>query len=168
LTQLGVQPADDLGKVFSNICGKLESLIESLHMGEGNESGEEDVEAGDDLEMRALLLSALLKKIEAERARLTSPPTQALATISPSPLTLGSRNPFIVHSTSLTSTSSASKPITPAPASHLSPSYATFVSNSQTSWTINNVFRLGSYQASMLFSPSPIAVRKLGMPGVRA
>jgi hypothetical protein len=186
LSALTLDADDELLHNFEAVCGKLEGLLSTLKEQERGDHSESD----NDFDMPALLLEALRKKVQAERDRLNAPkspsPTRRTPLSPPSLTPSQSQNPFILHAPSLsrgtTSRAPLSKPITPAPSvSAGSPapaqdnahppgfSYAGFVGGSQSNWRVNNVFRLGSYQASMLFSPSPIAVRRLVMssPGVK-
>ncbi|GFZ44053.1 hypothetical protein JCM24511_01774 [Saitozyma sp. JCM 24511] len=186
LSALDLEADDKLSHSFEAVCGQLGGLLSNLREQERGDRPESE----DDFDMTALLLEALRKKVQAERCRLEPPnstaPTRATPLSPPSLTPSQSQNPFILHAPSLSrgsaTRSSLSKPITPAPSvSAGSPapaqnnagppgfSYAGFVGGSQSNWRVNNVFRLGSYQASMLFSPSPIAVRKLvtTSPGVK-
>jgi hypothetical protein len=186
LSAVELEADDKLSHSFEAVCGQLEGLLANLREQEkGDRSASED-----DFDMPALLLEALRKKVQAERDRLESPnsptPTRSAPLSAPSLTPSQSQNPFILRAPSLSrgsmTRSSLSKPITPAPsitAGSPAPaqgiadppgfSYAGFVGGSQSNWRVNNVFRLGSYQASMLFSPSPIAVRRLvtTSPGVK-
>ncbi|WWD17387.1 hypothetical protein CI109_101828 [Kwoniella shandongensis] len=164
-----------------------------------------------DLEMKTLMLQALIKKVQFEQDRLRSfrpmaTPVMAVDPLShPSPYPRApsiptksgaapsfSRNPFILQATNLPLLASQSashpspsapikitRPITPSlevedeinlsDRSGKAPQYSSFVANSQSSatWAMN-VVRLGSFQASALFSPSPIAVRRAVRDETRA
>lgn len=123
------------------------------------------VDTEDDLEMRTLILEALIKKIKAEQARFRFLPTTLIS----------SHNPFVVHAAASLqnpdqrpsgrrASTVQSNPITIVPAQVTLPngeiSSRSFIrSPQQSSWAMN-IVRLGSFQASALFTPSPIAVRK--------
>ena len=157
---LGLSRVGDVVKLFDDICGKLEQVITKLQ-GESDQSAYEVGEGvmhDHDLEMRNLMLSALLKKVQAERSSITI--SSALAPKSV--------DPFILHATSLhlrpknRVSTSVSIPLMgngrgPRP----SPPYSSFVTGAQSSIWTANVIRLGSFQNSALFSSSPVAVRKL-------
>ena len=132
-----------------------------------------------DLEMARLMLDALCKKIKKEQAivrelmedeqsqeTLVASDGDAKLSATPKcPLLPISRNPFILHSTSIPLAArrvseTNNRPIigfAPIPAAG---TYVGYVSGAQQTWA-RNVIRLGSYQNSMLFSPSPVAVRPL-------
>jgi DNA-binding ferritin-like protein len=162
-------------KDFEEVCEEMLRLITGL------KHGYEKTEDGHDGEMRGLMLEALSKKVSAELATVrarkagptsaTSPPNKP----SSSPLALVAENPFIVHASSLNTTqnpmfhpstrraSSEPKRIPAADTEQTMPpgSFSAFTGTAQASvWGLNNIFRLGSYQSTMLFSPSPIAVRR--------
>lgn len=124
------------------------------------------LDTGDGLEMRTLMLEVLIKKIKAEQARF-----RFLSTTFTS-----SNNPFVVHAAAslqnpdqrpserhASTVQSNSIKIIPAqvtpPNGEIS-SRSFIPSPQQSSWAMN-IVRLGSFQASALFTPSPIAVRKL-------
>ncbi|WRT66273.1 uncharacterized protein IL334_003226 [Kwoniella shivajii] len=209
---------------FNDICTQFLDLLQSLRCPsssdpdtdpdyKGNDDPRDDSE---ELEMRNLMLSALTKKLQIENNRCSS--------LSPS--LIDARNPFIIHSSSLSSESKIrsissleSRPSTvkgmkfagndfvdteillspsihpkrfskPIKIDHKNididkdkvggtedeintvGSFSSFLSKYQNStnsrhidnmnnpWA-QNVIRLGSFQASLLFSNSPIAVRKL-------
>jgi hypothetical protein len=137
-----------------------------------------------DLEMTSLMLDALRKKVEKEQmsmqrsSSLEVDYTETEHTdsdgederarqvidrreVNSGPLLPASRNPFIVHSTSIALSSTRRSSVTgKAVPIGMGPSTA-FAGNQQ-SWT-QNVIRLGSFQNSMLFSPSPVAVRPNAM-----
>ncbi|RSH87479.1 hypothetical protein EHS25_003389 [Saitozyma podzolica] len=157
LSAVELEADDKLSHSFEAVCGQLEGLLANLREQEkGDRSASED-----DFDMPALLLEALRKKVQAERDRLESPnsptPTRSAPLSAPSLTPSQSQNPFILL------------PLLSGIADPPGFSYAGFVGGSQSNWRVNNVFRLGSYQASMLFSPSPIAVRRLvtTSPGVK-
>lgn len=99
-------------------------------------------------------------------SRSIAPSISSLLQRSLAPTPGSASNPFIVHSTSIfapvrpRAPSQTPKRIGAPPLSGTSSSYATFVSGSQMSTRhINDIVRLGSLQNSVLFSPSPVAVR---------
>jgi hypothetical protein len=115
------------------------------------------------LEMKTLLLDALSKKIQQEKP-ITIP------TMKNSP-PLADDSPLILHSSGVLNSDRRS--ITPPSQSKtgvpmgagigigqvkMYPSFTAAASQHQTG--LSNVFRLGSFQNSMLFSPSPVAVRQ--------
>lgn len=124
------------------------------------------VDTEDDLEMRTLMLEALIKKITAEQTRFRFLPTTLTS----------SHNPFVVHAAASLenqdqrpsercASTVQSNPIKIVPAQVTLPngeiSSKSFIrSPQQSSWAMN-IVRLGSFQSSALFTPSPIAVRKL-------
>lgn len=160
LQQLGIRitalspPSYSLLTTFKTLCAELEQLLDGLKSsGRTAEMTEEGKVYDHDQEMRTLLLKALSRKVQIERER-TLPPPIALA---PSPTsTTAKANPFVVHSSTLMSgrKKTTSKPIG-GPATQSGPSAL----GGQSMWRAN-VFRVGSYQASMLFSPSPVAVKR--------
>jgi hypothetical protein len=116
-----------------------------------------------DLEMKTLLLDALSKKIQQEKP-ITIP------TMKSSP-PLPDDSPTILHSSGVLS--SERRSITPPSQSKtgvpigagigigqvgMYPSFTSATIQQQAG--LSNVFRLGSFQNSMLFSPSPVAVRQ--------
>lgn len=142
-----------------------------------------------DVEMKRLLLAALAKKVETERT-ITTVPVPVPATPSPplslsrseSNSNSNPKYPLVLHSSnvldppdsrrsSLTPPSriseSRSIPISAPSAdlhphqhqNHLGPAYPNFADAGQ-HVGLSNVFRLGSFQNSLLFSQSPIAVRQ--------
>ncbi|KAK8864314.1 hypothetical protein IAR55_001561 [Kwoniella newhampshirensis] len=177
--------------------GQIESSVSSCHrLGQRDFSSNPRIEQedhiseefvdGHDLEMRTLMIQALMKKVQTEQGRHRPRPPISKTTNSDnddpkhhSTKALLSRNPFIVHSTSVPLLPSARSTGITAPikigdkekadkdeAREMNRdaggiSYSSFISNSQTSTWAMNVVRLGSYQASALFSPSPIAVMRL-------
>ena len=160
IPSLGLSGISDVVKLFDEVCDKLEQVITMLQ----GKSEQCAIDSGEgvvhdhDLEMRTLMLSALLKKVQAER------PTISIS----SPLVPKSVNPFVLHATSLNlrppNRASTSKSIpltgsgrTPQPP----PPYSSLVTGAQSSVWTANVIRLGSFQNSALFSSSPVVVRKL-------
>ncbi|EIW70707.1 hypothetical protein TREMEDRAFT_61218 [Tremella mesenterica DSM 1558] len=152
----------DLRELFDEACQKLTDLLEKKRA--GVEEGK-----GDELGMSRLLLDALLRKVQAERLTVAR---------AASPLVMQSANPFVIHAAALGSTSTISNgsaassilnggsrtissPARIAPVTGTSAGgYTSFASASQSGAWGMNVVRLGSFQASALFSPSPIAVRR--------
>ncbi|KAL7421675.1 hypothetical protein Q5752_003444 [Cryptotrichosporon argae] len=178
-------------------CAALLDLLDRLRPADGEAFA---------LEMRELMLEALVRKVRAEQravAAMPSPsssasnsPALASTTNSPSdspqtelsvsPFAQHQHNPFILHSTSLLHSSrraslarsipaarsidhvgaagAYAKATAAADAARLGapPSYHSFVGQSQltAAWQ-TGIVRLGSFQASALFSPSPIAVRRV-------
>ncbi|WVQ99322.1 hypothetical protein IAU59_006454 [Kwoniella sp. CBS 9459] len=115
LSILGDSEQDDnnIFRLFKNICDRLLDLMSELKTQPHSES---EHEQDHDLEMRDLMISALVKKVEFELDRL--PPTDQLRsglqvstdnasklghdyTLAPPSRPRGSTNPFIVHSASL-------------------------------------------------------------------
>ena len=137
---------------FVALCDLLDGFIAELQSG----SPEED---DHDFEMRALMLSALSKKVHAEQdsARRSS--------MTASPLVVKPSNPFVLHATSIRKSSTkaiaSAKSIPSAVGGSPPPPYSSFVGGAQTSSWAKNVIRLGSFQNSALFTPSPVAVRRL-------
>lgn len=143
-----------------SLLNQLQSLYSSV---KARRSSLVDTEDG--LEMRTLMLEALIKKIKAEQAQFRTLPT----------VPASSHNPFVVHAASLQkpdqrpserrASTVQSNPIKITPAQVTLPneeiSNRSFIPNAQQSSWAMNIVRLGSFQASALFSPSPIAVRKL-------
>lgn len=140
---------NDVAGLFDEVCKTLKALIVEL---KGEESGGDE----HDLEMRSLMLSALVKKVQAERHSITIA----------SPLAAKSLNPFVFHATSLSNASikpipfSKPIPVIGKTGGALAP-YSSFAGGAPSSTWAMSVIRLGSFQNSMLFSPSPVAVRKL-------
>ena len=164
----GLDPSD-----FAQICKELLEVLRKCQRQDEDDTDEHD------LEMRDLLLEALIKKVQTELSAVES--LSASAPVSPrrtdslnpfaSPITptftvrpmtfsaagrsisedsplypLNTHSPFVLHSASLKSPARA-RPIS-APGG-----------TPQASW-LRDVVRLGSYQASALFSPSPVAVHR--------
>jgi len=164
---------DEVMKQYEEVCGNLKVLIVELEGSKGTEGDEHD------LEMRSLMLSALLKKVQAERQAITTASqvqakhkansTTTLTTTSPSAPKFN--NPFVLHATSVNLTRKYLAPTQRVSVSKTIPSivgaagppppYSSFVGGAQSSTWAMNIIRLGSFQNSMLFSPSPIAVRKI-------
>ncbi|WVQ72428.1 hypothetical protein IAR50_001980 [Cryptococcus sp. DSM 104548] len=122
---------------------------------------------GQDLEMRSLMLEALKKKVKSEQHQLS---TVSLACPPKSP---SHNDPFAFHSVSPPSSlgqprrrsTTQSVPIKISAAAGGGQAgeitYRSFMADAQqSSWALN-VVRLGSFQASALFTPSPVAVRRL-------
>ncbi|ORY34103.1 hypothetical protein BCR39DRAFT_577889 [Naematelia encephala] len=137
--------AEQIGSLLNDI---LQDLQTQMEIGDDDQHEEE---------MRSLLLSALGKKVEAETAKL-----QRVI----SPLSIQSENPFIVHATAQAFLSNRRQSSTPrkiSSAQMVTPtaSYSAILGTSQQSagWAMNLV-RVGSFQQSMLFSGSPIAVQR--------
>ena len=150
-----------LSQRFTEICVLLENLLNVLKE-QSYQEGADDHE----LEMRSLMLSALSRKIMIERQAIDIPQTI-------SPFTPRSLNPFILHASSLTPSpltqlksskgASTSRAI-PAFGSKINTAaqpYSSFIGGAQSSLWTTNVIRLGSFQNSLLFSPSPVAVDRL-------
>jgi hypothetical protein len=145
--------------MFTTCSQGLESKIEGYRHSGSTDSSDDP----HDLEMKTLLLDALSKKIEQER-----PCT--LATMKNSP-PLPDDNPLILHSSGVLSSErrSITPPIQPKQGVPIVsgigigqvgmyPSFSQATQQHQAG--LSNVFRLGSFQNSMLFSPSPVAVRQ--------
>jgi hypothetical protein len=176
--------ADDTAlKTFTRCCEDLKVKVEGY-----KHSKVDDRIDPHDLEMKTLLLDALLKKIENERTSIEAstithllPPvisqSRRASIESDSSITLSTRresdeNPLILHSTAVLSTNGRS--ITPPAQVRAVPIgigigigigntgvYPSFANaGQQTGFGLSNVFRLGSFQNSLLFSPSPVAVRR--------
>ena len=193
---------------FDRLCSKTLDLLVEL-----KEDADEEGLRKDDLEMKSLMLSALIRKVEAEsfkkrshaqrrpsliipmllNSARSSPGVSSVPCHSetPTPLTLQSENPFVIHASSLSLSSpngrvrkdlsedqdrnadidlvtrptinrigSSSRGIPIARAGGLGGTFANFVGGAQSSLWATNI-RLGSFQNSLLFSPSPIAVRQV-------
>ena len=166
-------------KDYDHVCESILQLLDGLR---SKDRG--SVKDDHDLEMTSLMLDALHKKVGKEQmsvhlirqpinikadyesmreesvAKRESEETKYMT----SPLLLHSQNPFVLHSTSITLSSTRRSSVagkgvpielhgaTAAPKDHLMPV--------QQTWA-KNVIRLGSFQNSMLFSPSPVAVRPI-------
>ncbi|WVW83810.1 hypothetical protein I302_105831 [Kwoniella bestiolae CBS 10118] len=186
----------DLILMFRDLCSRLLDLLDSLRIPmdkEGKNIFDDPSDSNDDGEdeMRNLMIQALTKKINIELNRFSSQ-TQT-HTLNPKT----HKNPFVLHSTSLTApaslyTSSESgydseilvspaicqgrdslstpRPIqlTHSISNNSFPSFTSSDSDktcistgaSPSNWA-QNLIRLGSYQASWLFSNTPVAVKKL-------
>ncbi|KAK6910193.1 hypothetical protein I203_104225 [Kwoniella mangroviensis CBS 8507] len=204
---------EELIGLFKTICTRLIDLLESLKtlsrdksmFDNDNISDRKDEDNGE-MEMRDLMIQALIKKINIELTRFSSPiPSFSLNSSM-------TKNPFVLHSTSLTTDLTAPSSIfsgsgkvtdydseilispavsqrreslsTPRPIkmthhNHLDREIETMSlssfssldktvegeyalsSNNNQNWA-QNIIRLGSYQASWLFSNTPVAVMKLG------
>jgi hypothetical protein len=152
------------------MCERLLDLINEVRETVLDQEGERDEH---DFEMACLMLDALAKKISTERSTLQMVAKQDEKenliesaaqgnNVQDSPL-LPSRNPFIVHSTSISLAPRRDSDTKSQPIGQLAPAagtYSAYASGAQQTWA-RNVIRLGSYQNSMLFSPSPVAVRPL-------
>lgn len=160
LQQLGIRisavspPDNSLLVTFRGLCIELEQLLDALKAAGSTAAMTADGKAYDhDQEMRTLLLKALTRKVQIERER-SMPPPVALA---PSPTSATSKvNPFVVHSSALLS---GRKKTTSKPIGGPATQGGSAAPGVQSMWRAN-VFRVGSYQASMLFSPSPVAVKR--------
>lgn len=158
---------DTLRDHYVEACNAMLSLLNQLQSPQPSAKARKSsfIDTEDGLEMRTLMLEALIKKIKAEQAQFKSSPTV------PTP----SHNPFVVHAASLQNpdqrpserraSTVQSNPIKITPPqvtlTNEEISNRSFIPNpQQSSWAIN-VVRLGSFQASALFTSSPIAVRKL-------
>jgi hypothetical protein len=182
---------NDIFASFIGACTALTSLLTFLQRcSQDHEHASGDAGYDLDAEMRSLMLEALGKKVEMERHKIRRPshdsdrslisttstantPFTNSSSSSISPLSPShTKNPFVVHATSVHLSSSrvsvGGKAIPQAPSSRSSGSstggvaianYGNFAGGGQASWAMN-VIRLGSYQNSMLFSPSPVAVRR--------
>lgn len=152
------------------ICSeKLEGKIEWYH--QPTESAGVDPH---DLEMKTLLLDALSKKIQQERINTIPVPPK----VSPPP-SIPNENPLILHSTGVLRAErrSITPPVQPNRGIPIGTGanrgvrigigniggqegmYPSFTHATQ-QIGLSNVFRLGSFQNSFLFSPSPVAVRQ--------
>lgn len=174
---------EKLVQVHEQVCSKLVELLDDLTT---HHQARDDSQDEHDLEMTSLMLDALRKKVEQERSVSLHRPSVATQEVEaeetmteanceakhPStglPLLPVSKNPFILHSTSIAlspsrrSSSSTSIPIgdkaVPPPGT-----YSAYIGGAQQTWA-RNVIRIGSYQNSMLFSPSPVAVQPLASFG---
>ncbi|ODO09774.1 hypothetical protein I350_01991 [Cryptococcus amylolentus CBS 6273] len=153
---------------FLAACESVVTLLLELESPNGHVEGQPDSLADvgqDNLEMRSLMLEALKKKVKTEQHRLS---TASFASPQRSP----THDPFAVHSASspygrsrkggVGVTKSVPIKISAVGGGQAGEvAYRSFMANSQQSaWAINAV-RLGSFQASALFTPSPVAVRRL-------
>jgi len=172
----GMEDLEGVQAVHQELCKKMLSLVEEVKdTVTDNDGGKDEY----DVEMACLMLDALTKKIQKERLRVRtlSAETQSEETLvthlaevkdiatHDSPLLPIGRNPFIVRSTSIAlaprqTSVTKSQPIGDASPGPAAGTYSGFASSAQQTWA-RNVIRLGSYQSSMLFSPSPVAVRPL-------
>lgn len=170
---------------FRGCCTDLEDRINIYNTPIPDQDAELNAH---DLEMRTLLLDALGKKVIAERTSCPEAhvpaPLQAPSPLNASPPSTVSRtsstsgNPFVLHSSDIIGSRRSSTP-NPMPipigagagsgigigggtgmgrGTHLGP-YPSFADASHQTG-LSNVFRLGSFQNSLLFSPSPVAVRQ--------
>lgn len=159
---------DALRDHYLDACNAMLSVLNKLQSpqsyAKARTSSFLDTENG--LEMRTLMLEALIKKIKAEQARFRFWPTTLTS----------SNNPFVVHAAASLqnpdqkqserrASTVQSNPIKIVPPQVSLPngeiSSRSFIrSPQQSSWAMN-IVRLGSFQTSALFTPSPIAVRKL-------
>ncbi|WWD02881.1 hypothetical protein V865_000923 [Kwoniella europaea PYCC6329] len=199
---------EELIELFKITCRRLIDLLESLKISSTDKSifdndhisNQKDEDNGE-MEMRHLMIQALIKKINIELTRFSSPTPSSRLNSSMT------KNPFVLHSSSLSSNLTAPSSIctsetgydgeilispavsqrreslsTPRPIKmthhyHLDSEVDTLSSTSVSSskktveetavssdsdqnWS-QNIIRLGPYQASWLFSNTPIAVRKL-------
>jgi hypothetical protein len=154
------------------ICSeKLEGKIEWYHQSTPSSAGVDP----HDLEMKTLLLDALSKKIQQERINTLLKPKiePPLGQHTPND------NPLILHSTGVLSAErrSITPPVQPNRGIPIGTAintgmgigignlggqdgmYPSFTHATQ-QIGLSNVFRLGSFQNSFLFSPSPVAVRQ--------
>ena len=158
LQRLGLSPdleshgadALELRLQYIDVCDEIRALLLDLQEQRDNEQ--------DELEMRSLLLVALLKKVHAEKAKHRSP----LACID-------ATDPFVLHRGSVTRSSGstgmsvASRAIGGLPAkastrgSVDSAESAEYLQQSKATWQMN-VHKIASFQNSALFSNSPVAV----------
>ena len=158
------------------LCEEMVELVDELKATVLEDGSDRD---DLDLEMARLMLDALCKKItkeqvivrelmEDEQSQETLVASDGDAKLSANPecpLLPTSSNPFVLHSASIPIAArrvseTNNRPIigfAPIPAAG---TYVGYVSGAQQTWA-RNVIRLGSYQNSMLFSPSPVAVRPL-------
>lgn len=150
------------------VCALLLRLIEDQQTTDHSSTVDKD---DHDVEMRSLMLSALLKKVTFEQTSFqhlqtsSSPgtiplvlaPRAASTLLIPTPL-----NPLIFHQNSLTRPLNLAQPRSIPIANQ---SYLGFAGNAQQSAWAANVIRLGSYQNSLLFSNSPVAVRRMVSTG---
>ncbi|WVQ67766.1 uncharacterized protein L199_005971 [Kwoniella botswanensis] len=174
---------EELIDMFKTICTRLIDLLESLKISSRDKSifdndhvSDQKDEDNGEMEMRHLMIQALIKKINIELTRFSSPtPSFSLNSSM-------TKNPFIFHSSSLSSNLTAPSSIctsetgydgeilispvvsqrreslsTPRP---IKMTHRYHLDSEQSNWA-QNIIRLGSYQASWLFSNTPIAVRKL-------
>lgn len=174
-------PPRDLLRHHHLICEKLTTLFDDVVRLHGNHSEQTDSRDEHDLEMSSLMLDALRKKVDSER--FATQPRGALIVREvevqetvieqqragqESPLLPVSKNPFIVHPTSIALSSSRRSSVSsnvPIGEKAIPPgTYSSFLAGGQQTWA-KNVIRIGSYQNSMLFSPSPVAVRPLASFG---
>ena len=172
---IGMGDFQSIKEAHHDTCEKLSGLVEEV---KETVLGEEGVRDEHDFDMACLMLDALTKKILMEQFKVTkllareedaetlvngfNGPKGAAAHVSQ--LLPAGRNPFILHSTSIAlaprrASETQSQPIAGqhGPAAG---TYSAFASGAQQLWA-RNVIRLGSYQNSLLFSPSPVAVRPL-------
>lgn len=162
LQRLGLSPdleshgagALELRLQYIDVCDEVRALLLDLQEQDDNEK--------DELEMRSLLLVALLKKVHAEKAKHRSP----LACIE-------ATDPFILHRNSNTRSSGGSgstrrisvgsKAIAGPPSRGSVDSNESaneeYLRESKATWQMH-VHKIASFQSSALFSNSPVAARK--------
>ncbi|WVQ80642.1 hypothetical protein IAT38_002747 [Cryptococcus sp. DSM 104549] len=134
-------------------------------------------------EMCSLMLDALARKVQVEQDKLDKLRGDGSYHSVASPTS--SRNPFVIHaatpsSTTISATANGTRrgsaPSAPVKIGAPAPggpgmadgvSYRSFMAGSQQSTWATHVVRLGSFQASALFTPSPIAVRRMVGSGNR-
>ncbi|WVR07131.1 hypothetical protein IAU60_004172 [Kwoniella sp. DSM 27419] len=174
-----------LGVQFTDICVELLDIVNEIRQ-QAREVTDcrpkqqehfSNVLMSHDQDMRDLLLAALTTKVEREYERLTA--IKGLPAVVTPP-----DDPFVLHSTSLPALPRANRatrgstPIKIGPGSMASSDFDTNTDTDSASITLingsssshlypaqgsqgwaRNLVRLGSYQASLLFSNSPVAVR---------
>lgn len=156
----------DIRTAFLQRCEELTDLLmelkkEALFSPPAYDASGFPADADDD-DMRVLLLTALHRKVLLESSRCAAPVSAGTGSLA---VKADAFNPFVFHSTTRT-VSSGTALRTPSPPKAIAPAlrvtegeFSNFMGHSQQTWRAN-VHRLGSFQASALFSPSPIAVNR--------
>ncbi|WWC70293.1 uncharacterized protein I206_104243 [Kwoniella pini CBS 10737] len=158
--------------LFKKICEEIIKLLDSLKfntiMNRFDNDDDDDEEDDDADEMRNLLISTLKKKIQNEINQLNS--IYSLSSFNSFNNQNQNQNPFIIHSTSISNLKSQkNRRESQSIKIHKTPdiSSCSFSDNSDqkylqssSNWA-QNLIKIGSYQASLLFTNSPIIIRKL-------
>lgn len=176
---------EEVLQTFSICCEDLQIRMEGYKHSEPDDGIDPH-----DLEMKTLLLDALIKKIETERTSMPAmsahlqPPVCASRRSSSasdvssilSPRRESDACPLILHSSAVLGMNRRS--ITPPHQRKAVPigigmgigigfgnngAYPSFANAGQQTG-LSDIFRLGSFQNSLLFSPSPVAVRRPAVP----
>ncbi|WVO16209.1 hypothetical protein L204_103880 [Cryptococcus depauperatus] len=156
---LSVKDYLELKKSYHSSCTTILELLTQLQTLKADDKEGNDGLDSHNMEMSHLMLEALIKKVKIEQDRFSAS----------SPTTSSTKNPFVFQAITSSTRNRISKtksiPISAASSGGREVSYRSFIANStQSSWAMN-VVRLGSFQASALFTPSPIAVRRIGDVG---